>query len=698
MNINRLFKNNLLLGLLLSIILTATVIPFIKLGGKYNLIVQKELSKNHGYVIIYKDIDHDGTSDKITIIRDFGGFSALLMGDNKFPKFEWNLYGIILNDDFYCTGDVNGDGTDEIFVFTSSNDSIFVNGFDVLKLTPLWPPIFISKFKFLNGGIDVSVSDPQMKDLRHNGQKELVFNLFSGFSKSRRAICTVNIKNKRVRFSPKAGSSPSHQLYFSDLSGNGSEDIMGEVSSYGNFSLKYPFSDSLLWFCVYNSNLDYLFKPEKLGNYPGSVWIYPIKIDNKNRIALCVDANQRNDSSFIAIANGKGKILRYKKLNQNKRANHYYFKVFQPDSRYRLALYCTNNGFVEYYDKKLNRIGTYQSVPVNDRVYDFDLDGDGQKESVYFGQDMDHLVVSRNDFKDPVVLKFNGEEAPYYFSEKWKNGKPEALCLSLTNKYYEFIYKKNLYYTYRLLIYGIIFLLIFFLVTVIGFYYQRLLKLRYRAEEKIRVNQQQAIDQQLNPHFILNLLNSIGALYEKNESETAQIYMGKYGKLLRENLMASGEISSSFEHQMNFVQNYLDLEQFRYNNNFSYSISCEGLTIPIQLPRLLIYTFVENALKHGLFHVMGSQQAHLNIHCSDQLHYWMIEIIDNGIGRKEAAKIISYSTGKGLEILDETLRLYKSIKHRRISFKVEDLYPKEKYTGTKVTILIRKKKDEKQLN
>ncbi|MBN2614725.1 MAG: histidine kinase [Bacteroidales bacterium] len=364
----------------------------------------------------------------------------------------------------------------------------------------------------------------------------------------------------------------------------------------------------------------------------------------------------------------------------------------------RLALYNTDNGVVKYFNENLKLVDSYQSVPFESIIYPFDLDGDGVKEEVYFGLDMDHIVVARNDFTRPAMVKFNGEVTTFYFSENWVNGKPAALCLNLKNKYCEFKYKRNPYYTYRYLIYGAMFLLILLLVNLIGFYYQRLLKIRYRAEEKMRDLQQQAIEQQLTPHFTLNILNSIGAMYENRKTETARIYMGKYSKLLRENLLASGDITTSFQQELDFVKNYLDLEQFRYNNKFTYSISCAAVSIPVQLPRLFIYTFVENALKHGLFHIMGSQPAHIDIHCLDQEKYWKVEISDNGIGRKESSKIKSFSTGKGLEIIQETLKLYQSLKHRRITFIMEDLNPEQTYTGTKVTILIQKKTNAKKRN
>ena len=692
----RLNNNNLLFGLLLSIVFTAAVLPFVKIGSKYSLTVQKDIRIDPNNIYIYKDVDHDGTSEKITVIKDFGGFSAILLDKNNFNLFEWNLHGKIGNDDFLCTGDQNNDGVDELFVLTHAHDSIFLNAFSVKKQRLLFPPLFITKFKLHNGEDDLGVRDPHLIDLDNNGKKELVFILFSGFSKSIRAIYKVNLENRKIQYTPKAGSCPSSRLFFKDITGNGDKEIMGPIASFGNCKLNYPLSDSLLWFCVYSKDLHYLFKPIKVGKYPGTVWISPIRIKNKNLLVVFVHKINPNDTSYLAIANEKGKYLNVKIIPRDSVGHDYGLKAIIKSGKNRIALLDKSGGLIRYYNEKLQQVGEYQSTLYKYIDYQFDLDGDGDKEEVYFSYHNDYLVAARNNFKSPALLKYkvNFKDFPC-FSVKLKNGKPVTLCLSQGAKLVEFSYKKNLIFIYRYLIYIAIFLLIFVIVSLIGFYYQRLLKMRYRAEEKMRALQQQAIEQQLSPHFTLNILNSIGALYENRKTETARVYMGKYSKLLQENLLASGEITTSFRQEMDFVKNYLDLEQFRYNNKFSYTISCEAVNIPVPLPRLLIYTFVENALKHGLFHVMGIQPAHLDIQCSDEEKSWMVVISDNGIGRKVAAKIQSFSTGKGLEIMQETLKLYQSLKHRKITFAVEDMHSEKEYTGTKVTILIQKKMDKK---
>ncbi|MBE0650051.1 MAG: hypothetical protein IH595_04335, partial [Bacteroidales bacterium] len=153
---------------------------------------------------------------------------------------------------------------------------------------------------------------------------------------------------------------------------------------------------------------------------------------------------------------------------------------------------------------------------------------------------------------------------------------------------------------------------------------------------------------------------------------------------------ASGQIETTLEEELDFVKNFLELEQFRHDNQFSYNISNNLKAGTVKLPRLLIHTFVENAIKHGLYPTLGKQPAFIEIKCFEQGHFLIIETSDNGIGKKAAGEKENFSTGKGLEILNETLSLYRTNYHQRISYSVEDLNPGKEFPGTKVTILIEK--------
>lgn len=493
---------------------------------RYYLSVLENIRQDPNDIFLYKDIDHDGTSDLLIVYRNLEGRFAIILKKEGRILFQWNLHEKMTTGDFLYTGDYNGDGIDEIYFFTYSHDSIFLSAYDVAANKPFFAPLFLTKFKYFNGNYDVEIHDPQFHDLRHNGNKELIFTVFGAFSKSVRKVFAIDLKNMTIRSTPESGTTIRDELNFYDINSDGTDEIMDEIPSLGNFSPGYPTSDAYMWFFVYNAALQYQFKPWKIGHFPGLVYVYPFVTKTKNLLAIFSEHTGISDSSFLALSDGTGKILRYRNIPFNKSGNQYKFKVFPPGEKYRMALY-HGNGLVEYFNEKLKRIKTYQSVPFNSPFYPFDLDNDGHKEEVYFGLDMDHLVISRYDFTDPVTIKFTGEVSPYYFSVRWVDKKPQALCLGLVNRFYEFQYRKNPFYTFRYTVYAGVFIFIFLIISLIRFYYQQLLKHKYNAEKRIRENQLLAIELQLNPHFILNTLNSIGKGFEIL-NETLRLYRTIY--------------------------------------------------------------------------------------------------------------------------------------------------------------------------
>ncbi|NOY95160.1 MAG: hypothetical protein GXO81_02060 [Chlorobi bacterium] len=253
------------------------------------------------------------------------------------------------------------------------------------------------------------------------------------------------------------------------------------------------------------------------------------------------------------------------------------------------------------------------------------------------------------------------------------------------NKTYTYEYKKSLLYPFRFLLYFSALLGTFLIVFLIGTYFQHLARRRYEAEKSIAEMQITAIENQLNPHFTLNVLNSIGSLYESHEVKKAQYYFGKYSKLLRQSLFMSGQIAVSIHDELEFVKNYLELEKLRMNNSFEYFIKGNSGLPEVRIPKMLIHTFAENAVKHGLKHFKGDGE--LIIEFLKQKTHLEITISDNGVGREKARQYSLMSTGKGLEIINKTLKLYSELEAVNITYKITGLYSEEgNPAGTKVTI------------
>ncbi len=211
---------------------------------------------------------------------------------------------------------------------------------------------------------------------------------------------------------------------------------------------------------------------------------------------------------------------------------------------------------------------------------------------------------------------------------------------------------------------------------------------KHKAERKIAELQMKSIKNQIDPHFTLNIINSIGSLFAKQDIEKANYIFGKYSKLLRTTILGSDNILTTLQSEIGYVENYLALEKFRLKNKFEYKIEIDdSVNNQIKIPKMLIHTFVENAIKHGLRHL--EDNGELNITIKPNSNAYNISICDNGIGRKKAKDFSTFSTGKGLNIMDQILELYFSLEKVKITYVTKDHLDKgNNPLGTEVRITI----------
>lgn len=102
---------------------------------------------------------------------------------------------------------------------------------------------------------------------------------------------------------------------------------------------------------------------------------------------------------------------------------------------------------------------------------------------------------------------------------------------------------------------------------------------------------------QINPHFLFNMLNNANVLTKKDPDKASQVLM-KLSDLLRYQLYDSAREKVLLTSDIRFLEDFLNLEKVR-RDNFDFIISKEGYLNGVQIPPLLFISFVENAVKHN---------------------------------------------------------------------------------------------------
>jgi LytS/YehU family sensor histidine kinase len=317
-----------------------------------------------------------------------------------------------------------------------------------------------------------------------------------------------------------------------------------------------------------------------------------------------------------------------------------------------------------------------------------DVDGDGKNELIFQSDDHNSIIISRNDFSSYVIVNSGELGELQSCSIKLNGNNPPELFALFSNAGVTILYKPNSFFYLQYPFYGGIYLLVLSIILLIQKAQQHRAELKYETEKRIAELQLKSVKNQVDPHFTLNIINSIGSLFYKQDREKADYIFGKYSKLLRATILNSDKIVTTLSDELEYVGNYLELEKFRLNNRFFWSIKKdENVNVNINIPKMLIHTFVENAVKHGLRGLEGS--GNLLIAITNSQSEQTILVSDNGIGREKAKEYSQGNTGKGLHILDQILDLYYNLMKIRITYTTTDIVDDNDLSaGTKVLIKI----------
>lgn len=133
---------------------------------------------------------------------------------------------------------------------------------------------------------------------------------------------------------------------------------------------------------------------------------------------------------------------------------------------------------------------------------------------------------------------------------------------------------------------------------------------------------------QIQPHFILNTLNTIYNYSENDVKTTKQLIRltsGYYRYVVNVNSRYV-QLGQELEH----IQDYLRLQKMRYPNGFDYEVNCEAAMKIVPIPPFIIESFVGNAIKHGL--KPGElTKIEVNVKQLEEFQI-LIQVKDNGIG------------------------------------------------------------------
>jgi len=195
-------------------------------------------------------------------------------------------------------------------------------------------------------------------------------------------------------------------------------------------------------------------------------------------------------------------------------------------------------------------------------------------------------------------------------------------------------------------------------ITVIGIELKiwNSVRIQIKLEEQARLllnARMEALQNQINPHFLFNTLNSVSSLV-RFDPDTAREMIIKLANILRR-LLNSTDAFVPLRDELEFIDNYLDIEVVRFGRDKLRVVKeIDSPSLDVMIPSMLLQPLVENSIKHGLSSKLEGGSIFLRSRIDGSKV--MIEVEDDGVGMAPAVQA-ERTTGSGIGIANVAERL-----------------------------------------
>ena len=622
---------------------------------------------------IYADINSDSTSEFLLQDKGIPYYFILVMGNQNKIYDQWNLQDEIdLSLSPFFTGNYDHDACSEIYVFTHKGDSLFLNINEFFEAGGTKQErVFISKISYLKGELTSNVYVIGYYDANLDGKDELYFDISTGFGVVPRKIFYYDIAERKLHSGETVGNMIKKPV-FEDADGDGKPEIFGELCGSGNQKANVPYTDWSTWLMVFNEKLQFKFEPVEFPGYPATLETCAYKNSRFSgylvaRYQSSADTTLRKSS--VMLFTGQGKLVREKPFSSL--GLNACTQPIVTGSGNSARIFLIGDRIVEI-DENFNVLSSSEpGLKDCRRIFKTDINNDGNDEYFLYGPEDEKVVLLSHDMKKLCSIIFRTQSEMWIFSKRFTGGKPDKTFLWAGGQGFDVLFDVNrlyfLGYLYYPGIYLAFFLLIFLTKKITTYQFTQ----RENLKQRLIDLQLQGIRSQLDPHFIFNTLNSVASFIYLEDRQAAYDYMNKFSLLLRGVIKDAERIYRTLGEELGLVTAYLDLEKLRFNDKLTYHIEIgEGVTLKENVPKLVLQTFAENSIKHGIMPLSAGGQ--IKISAILEKDYLRLSVEDDGIGRARSAGR-SNSTGRGLKLTNEFYDILNQMNKQQVRFQITDL-------------------------
>jgi two-component system, LytTR family, sensor kinase len=184
------------------------------------------------------------------------------------------------------------------------------------------------------------------------------------------------------------------------------------------------------------------------------------------------------------------------------------------------------------------------------------------------------------------------------------------------------------------------------------------IQIKLEEQERLLLHaRMEALQNQINPHFLFNTLNSISSLV-RFDPDTAREVISKLATILRR-LLNSTDSFVPLREEVEFIDNYLDIEVVRFGRDKLRVVKdLDPASLDVMVPAMLLQPLVENSIKHGLSSMVEGGSVYLRSRLSEDT--LIIEVEDDGVGMAAKQPADGQSTrgaGIGMANISERLQV-----------------------------------------
>jgi two-component sensor histidine kinase len=519
----------------------------------------------------------------------------------------------------------------DFLFFSQSQDSIFLNVFSYRHLQYIRKERFITTVGGYNSHKDFHYVSNGVLDVNNDGVEEVFFTISGVFALFPRRVFRYDFAHDELLKGMNTGV-----YHFGQIQADKSDTLLLLVSpAYGNTPSDFPYSyrDTCCWLFAYDKNLEFVNQPSPIGTVYSNLY-EPIQY--KEHFYFLYNGNELNGvCSVLYKVDSKGHICDSLLLSKS------YKGLFK--------------------------------VPFTSHSYY--IEDAHSKEAI---------VLNLDKFK--LTKKKTFTHFRFDYDEKLKSG---ILAIACNESTFYYKYSDNPYHVLRYPFAFAVYLISVLFIAFIVYKQNKRLENRQALEHQINDLQLQNLRAQLDPHFTFNALNSVANAIYKEDKEAAYDLFQRFTRMIRSSLMMTDKVFRTLEEELQFTSDYLEFQKTRFKTRFDYSIIVEEAisTSDIQIPKMLIQNFAENAVKHAFHGVDYKGEISISVLMNNDKI--VIHIEDNGIGiNTSKAQGHTSGTQKGKLLMQSQIAQINKMYGRDMSLSIADKSDSSLESGTLVSIVL----------